>query len=541
MTGTVIRSEGARYELLRELASGGMATVFLARVTGPVERRVALKRIHPHLAKDQSFRAMFLDEARIVARIDHPNVCKVLDYGESEGEAFIAMELLSGVTLQRILVRLARRSPSDPQWFRFVCTVIAEAAEGLHAAHEARGDDGSALEIVHRDISPSNLFLTHDGQVKVLDFGIAKARDRLHVSSTGEVKGKFSYMPPEQLHGRAERRSDVWSLGVVLYELLTLRPLFRRDTQPETIIAVERLPVQRVDAVRPELAGYPTEAVLDALRRDVDQRLPDAKALADRLQQALTPFGGLMSRREIVAYLEETLGDLAPSRVSSPPPPTTPSSATPTEDRADAPPEAAVATPTLRPRGVGLWIAAAVSALAGVGAVLGVASMADDDVETPVVARAADAGDLDAGDLDAGDLDAGDLDAGDLDASDLDGGVVEAGPTDPSLPRVDAGARDAPRPRPVPRRDGGRPTPAPEPPQQGHGHLFVPSGVAVCVDRRCASRADAVFGPRRVRLPAGAHRVYYVTAGEPLAGPAVVLGEAEVTVPANGQANVPRR
>ena len=136
-SGATIRAQGTRYELLSEIASGGMATVYVAKATGEIERQVALKRIHPHLAKNDSFRAMFLDEARIVARIDHPNVCQILDYGEDEGAAFIAMELLRGVTLQKILVRLARRAPTDARWFRFVSTAVAEAAAGCtpHTRH----------------------------------------------------------------------------------------------------------------------------------------------------------------------------------------------------------------------------------------------------------------------------------------------------------------------------------------------------------------------------------------------------------------------
>ena len=137
----------------------------------------------------------------------------------------------------------------------------------------------------------------------------------MHVSSTGEIKGKFSYMAPEQLRGAAERRSDVWSLGVVYYELLTLRPLFRRATQPETIVAVERAPVAPVDEVRPELAAWPTGVVLDALRRPVEERLSSGARFADRLHEALEPHGGLMSRRELAAYVEEVLSDAGPAEV----------------------------------------------------------------------------------------------------------------------------------------------------------------------------------------------------------------------------------
>lgn len=285
-----------------------MATVYEARATtAGVGRTVALKRIHPHLSKDVSFREMFLDEARIVSQINHPNVCRILDYGDGADGAFIVMELLTGTTVLRVLKALVTRAPSDQDCFRFVTTLIIEAAEGLHAAHEARNEDGEPLEIVHRDVSPSNLFLTNAGEVKVLDFGIAKARNRIHQTMPDEVKGKFSYMSPEQTHGRAERRSDIWALGVIHHQLLTLRPLFRRATQPETILAVLNGPIPRPDEIRPSLADLPCDIALIALQRDPNDRPSTALEYADRLQLALQPLGGPMSRRERQTYADALL------------------------------------------------------------------------------------------------------------------------------------------------------------------------------------------------------------------------------------------
>src|SRR5688500_2571176 len=186
-----------RYRLCFELASGGMGTVYLARAEGPsgFEKLVALKRIHAHLAKDPRFVAMFLDEARIAARIHHPNVCSVIDFGTVEGSYYLTMPFVEGESLGRVMHAVsARRDPAARRSFWYVAArVIADACEGLHAAHELRDDVGDLLEVVHRDVSPQNTLIGYDGGVRVLDFGVASARHRLYSTATGEVKGKFAY------------------------------------------------------------------------------------------------------------------------------------------------------------------------------------------------------------------------------------------------------------------------------------------------------------------------------------------------------------
>ncbi|MFT3707215.1 MAG: serine/threonine-protein kinase [Archangium sp.] len=236
-----------RYELQGVLAEGGMATVHLAQhVSNGVSKRVAIKQIHPHLSRDPSFVRMFLDEARIALQVNHPNVCSVHEVGVEEGNHYLVMEYLTGTSLSRVLKTLTKAGirPVDHQ--HAVVRVIAEAAEGLHAAHEAVDARGVSLEIVHRDVSPQNLMITRDGAVKVVDFGIARTRERLERTDTGVVKGKAAYLSPEQIAGLLiDRRTDVWALGVCLWEALTLQNPFLRGNDPVlTMAAIATDPIE---------------------------------------------------------------------------------------------------------------------------------------------------------------------------------------------------------------------------------------------------------------------------------------------------------
>ncbi|MEL7371045.1 MAG: serine/threonine-protein kinase, partial [Myxococcota bacterium] len=207
-----------RYEICLKLADGGMATVYLARMVGPAgfQKLVALKCMHPHLVGQHDFLERFYDEARLVSRINHPHVCSILDFGLEGGVYFIALELLLGRTLTQMRSTLVKSAHRD-----LCTTIIAAVARGLHAAHELTDAHGSPLGVVHRDVSPDNIVVTFDGDIKLLDFGVAKAADQLHLTRTRTVLGKFSYMAPEQLKGEpVDRRADVWSLGVIAWELL---------------------------------------------------------------------------------------------------------------------------------------------------------------------------------------------------------------------------------------------------------------------------------------------------------------------------------
>jgi serine/threonine protein kinase len=278
------------YVLCYELASGGMGAVFLAKAEGPrgFEKLVALKRIHPHLARDPRFATMFLDEARIAARIHHPNVCGVHEFGEVDGVYYLTMPYLVGEPLHRVLREAARTTPSlqhERPWM--VARLVVDACEGLHAAHELRDETGQLLEVVHRDVSPQNLFVGYDGSARVLDFGVASARHRHYQTSTGEVKGKFAYLAPEQLEGKtADRRVDVWALGVVLWEGLVGRRLFARENMAASVRAVSQDPIPPLsDFV--ELPRELQRVVDRALSRDRNARYATAREMGRDLLHAL--------------------------------------------------------------------------------------------------------------------------------------------------------------------------------------------------------------------------------------------------------------
>jgi serine/threonine-protein kinase len=281
-----------KYTLVAKLATGGMAEIFLARLQGAAgfEKLVVIKRILPHLARDQQFVAMFLDEARIAARISHPQVCQVFELGELDGRYFIAMEYLEGVPLASFRRADLYWMPPDPQ---LVVGMVIQACEGLHHAHQLKGSDGASLEVVHRDVSPNNLFVTVDGVVKVLDFGIAKVQDASVRTTTGAVKGTYAYMAPEQLRGeRLDRRTDVFAMGIVLWETLVQKHLFRRSTDFLTFQAITTDPIPDVCELRPEIPPAVGEAIARAMSRDREQRFPTARALGEALAAAVAPLGG---------------------------------------------------------------------------------------------------------------------------------------------------------------------------------------------------------------------------------------------------------
>ncbi len=302
-----------RYEVGASIAAGGMATVYLARMSGPqgFEKLVALKRVHPHLAQEPAFVEMFLDEANIASRIQHPNVCQVFDFGSENDDYFIAMEFLVGETLSKVQRAVAHSELLHHARRPYVLTrLIVDACEGLHAAHELRGRDGELMNVVHRDISPQNVFITFDGNAKIVDFGIASASDRLHQTSSGTVKGKFAYMAPEQANGKGvDRRSDVWALGVVLWELLAFRRLFRRDTPGQSLAALlhdEIIPPSQVSPLAPpELDAI----VLRALERDPDKRYPTARELGRDLLRTTGRLGDPVDRAEVEEWMETLFPD----------------------------------------------------------------------------------------------------------------------------------------------------------------------------------------------------------------------------------------
>ena len=266
-----------------------MATVHIGRLLGPVgfARTIAIKRLHPQYAKDPEFVSMFLDEARLAARIQHPNVCATLDVVATQGELFLVMEYLQGETLSRMIRAMRNRGEQiDP---RIAVSIIAQTLHGLHAAHEAKSERGEVLNIVHRDISPQNILVGRDGITKVLDFGVAKAAGRFHTTREGNVKGKLPYMSPEQLRGHAiDRQTDVYAAAVCLWETLTGRKLFKGDNEGsvlEQVLFGAIDPPSRWAQVPEPLDSL----VMRGLDRDKTRRFQTAREFAMALERALPP------------------------------------------------------------------------------------------------------------------------------------------------------------------------------------------------------------------------------------------------------------
>lgn len=287
-----------------------MAQILLACVRGPsgFRRPVVIKRILPHLAHQQNFVAMFLDEARIVAGIRHPNVIHVEELGEAEGELFLTMEYLEGESVSGLMRRLISLGETLPP--RIGAHIVAEACAGLHAAHELTGDDGAPRGLVHRDVSPHNLFVTYDGHVKVLDFGIALVRDRAARTEAGQVKGKFRYMSPEQCKNAAlDRRSDVFSLGIVLYELTTGCVLFQRDSDLETLTAIANEPVLPPSRIVEEYPMGLEPVCLRALEIDPASRYARASDMRADILRALASDGQLDGTDALATLMQRVFAE----------------------------------------------------------------------------------------------------------------------------------------------------------------------------------------------------------------------------------------
>jgi len=301
------------YQLLKRLATGGMAQIYLARQKGPdgAEKLVVVKRILPHLAENSDFVRMFLDEARIAARLNHPNIVQVFDLGSLDDTFFIAMEFIHGEDLRKIWKRTEHLNKPFP--VQLVCRVVMDACAGLDYAHKKTDAQGKPLGIVHRDISPQNLLVTFDGAVKIVDFGIAKAADQATVTRSGVLKGKYSYMSPEQASGkRVDCRSDIFALGVVLHELLTGQRLFKRSNDIQTLHAVTECDVPVPSNANPKVPPELDEIVLKALAKNPADRYQEAMDL----QLALEDFLIFHKLPSSSAHLAAFMGELYEERLA---------------------------------------------------------------------------------------------------------------------------------------------------------------------------------------------------------------------------------
>jgi eukaryotic-like serine/threonine-protein kinase len=305
-----------RFELIAELASGGMATVFLARLSGVAgfQRLVAIKRLHPHLAREPEFVEMFLDEARLAARIHHPNVVPIQEVGESDKGYYLVMDYIEGDTLARILAKASKSAGKVP--YGVTIRILLDVLAGLHAAHEMRDDHGEPLQIVHRDVSPQNILVGVDGVARVVDFGVARAASRLSTTRSGQLKGKLAYMAPEQARGGTiDRRADLFACGIVLWEALATKRLFKGDGEAETLNRVLYDPIATPSSVRPDVPKALEAICMKALNRDVDQRYATAQDFGDELEKAARALNSVGSVRDVAECLQEVIGaDLSQQR-----------------------------------------------------------------------------------------------------------------------------------------------------------------------------------------------------------------------------------
>lgn len=294
-----------KYILLDHLAKGGMAELFRAKVTGVAEfeRLIAIKCMRPGLANDTAFSDMFVDEANLAGQLSHANIAQIYELGRHKDQLYIAMELVEGRDLRQVLNRCGERDITLPD--AFVAYVVTKAAYGLHYAHGKTTADGKPLNLVHRDISPPNILVSFDGEVKVVDFGIAKASQRnVNETSAGVLKGKFAYMAPEQVSGgEVDHRADIFALGVVLYELLTRRRLFRGDTDFEVLQKVESADIPDLRVALPDAPPEVLGVLYNALARDPKDRYANAADMAKDLEPLLIVERTIFGPAEAASFL----------------------------------------------------------------------------------------------------------------------------------------------------------------------------------------------------------------------------------------------
>jgi serine/threonine protein kinase len=298
-----------KYEILKRLAIGGMAEIYLARVSNlpGYQKQLVVKRILPQLASKPDFVEMFLDEARIAATLQHPNIVQTFEVAEADGNYFIVMEYLHGEDLRSLMSILPSHSPAMP--LQHALNVIIGVAAGLHYAHEKVGFDGRPLEIVHRDANPQNVIISFDGAVKLLDFGIAKATNRFAETRFGTLKGKVPYMSPEQCRSEAlDRRSDIFSLGIMLYELTLGRRLYKGQSDFAVLKQIVEGSVTRPRAIDPNYPEALETIVMRALDKDRAARYQTARELQIELEQLISFEQLHVSQLALAQYMEELFG-----------------------------------------------------------------------------------------------------------------------------------------------------------------------------------------------------------------------------------------
>lgn len=299
-----------RYTLVKKLATGGMAEIWLARQRGLAgfNRFVVIKKILSHLSEQPTFVEMFLDEARMSAQLNHPNIVQIYDLGKEGDSYYIAMEFIAGENLSQMLWRgMKRGQPLSPQ---LASRIIADACKALHYAHHLRGSDGKSLEIVHRDISPQNILVTYEGEVKVVDFGIAKAATKSEHTKTGMLKGKFSYMSPEQCQGEpVDMRSDIFALGILLYELCTGKRLFKHESELMILDMITKRDVAPPSQFMRGISANLDAVIMRALQKSQESRYQTAQEMQIALEDYLRDEEHPATNAEVAEYMRSLFED----------------------------------------------------------------------------------------------------------------------------------------------------------------------------------------------------------------------------------------
>jgi serine/threonine-protein kinase len=298
-----------KYQLVRKLAVGGMAEIFLATHAGPegFKKHVAIKRILPHLTEDQDFVTMFLDEARLVARFNHPSIVQIFELGKVGYNYFLSMEYINGVSMSKVIKERSKKKTPFP--FEYGAKVLSFACEGLEYCHNFADPDGTPLNLIHRDVSPQNIMLTYDGVVKVLDFGIAKAVGNLYQTRTSSLKGKAAYMSPEQITQKTglDRRSDIFSLGICLYEFATGKRPFDGDTELELMLSIVQTAARDPRELDPNIPQDLVDVINKALEKNRNNRYQTARELRADIEQFLHSRQVLVDSYTLGSFLREVI------------------------------------------------------------------------------------------------------------------------------------------------------------------------------------------------------------------------------------------
>ena len=300
---------GQKYALLNHIKSGGMAAVWLGKmpVFGGIERLVAIKRILPHVAEDTEFISMFIDEAKITVQLSHPNICKIYELGQDldARSYYIVMEYVHGRDLRALFDVCVQSATPAP--IPVACYVMACCCDGLNYAHRRKDAQGNEMRIVHRDVSLQNILVSFDGDVKLIDFGIAKAVNKSTQTAVGTLKGKFSYMSPEQISGppeKVDRRSDIFGIGICLYEMLTGKRLFSGKTDFSVLEKVRKAEVALPTTLNRDIPPALEKIVMKALARDVEERYQHASEVGDDLRRFLYGLEEKFDRRNLAEYMQ---------------------------------------------------------------------------------------------------------------------------------------------------------------------------------------------------------------------------------------------